>query len=670
MKFTKLLQFFSIAIVLSLLVMLIPATPALAARDIELFDEDGDSIDEAKIGDEITIIGDGFTASDSSTDTTRLVDIFLSSDEAERADVIDIHVEDYEDYLAVAIDDYGEFEYSFNVPAELDDGEDDVDVEIGETYYVYVTHSYLYTTPLVHSTFIEAVAELTIIGGGAISLDYTSGPVGTEVQITGTSFSSDKDISIFYDSIAVTPEAGSDVETDSDGDFVSYILIPDGTAGAHTILVTVSGSSLTATFTVEPEITISPTSGEAEAQVTVSGTGFGRRTTVNLYFNNQPWGTALCDAEGSFTTVPPLAVLTGLPAGIYDIDAEDSQGEAETYFTVIVPPPVASPAAFTVSNLTVQPAEIEPGGVVAITALVSNTGGSSGTHDVVLNINGVEEAQESVTVAAGGSQTVSFSVTKTELGEYSVALANLSGSFTVVEAEPPEPPAPTYQAKISNDSGKVGMYLGVNGSGFVANGTVTVSYDDTVMASANTDNYGIFLVTFQVPAGAPGAHTVTVTDGAVSEEITFTLEAEPTSPPPIPSPLLPQMGVNVEQPVSFDWADVTGDVSPITYTLQIATGKDFTNASMVLEKTAITLSQYTLTEEEFLKLVPQEAPYYWRLRAVDAASTEGSWTGTGEFYIAPGFSLPDWALYTLMGLGALVIFAVGYWLGRRTAYYY
>jgi len=56
-------------------------------------------------------------------------------------------------------------------------------------------------------------------------------------------------------------------------------------------------------------------------------------------------------------------------------------------------------------------------------------------------INGVKEAEKSVTVAAGGSQSVSFSVTREDAGTYSVVVDGLSGSFTVVEAvAPPGPP--------------------------------------------------------------------------------------------------------------------------------------------------------------------------------------------------------------------------------------
>jgi hypothetical protein len=96
------------------------------------------------------------------------------------------------------------------------------------------------------------------------------------------------------------------------------------------------------------------------------------------------------------------------------------------------PPTPTAPAAFSVSSLTVTPVEVEPGDTVTITVLVANTGGESGSYAVVLKIDGVKEAEETVTIAAGSSQTVTFSVTGEEAGSYTVAVDGLSGSFTVV----------------------------------------------------------------------------------------------------------------------------------------------------------------------------------------------------------------------------------------------
>ena len=80
---------------------------------------------------------------------------------------------------------------------------------------------------------------------------------------------------------------------------------------------------------------------------------------------------------------------------------------------------------------------------------------------------------------------------------------------------------------------------------------------------------------------------------------------EPAAPP-TPQPLLPLGGDKPEQPVQFDWADVIDPSLPLTYTLQIARDENFTD--MVLERTGLTESAYTMAEEEKLESTKKESP--------------------------------------------------------------
>ena len=94
-----------------------------------------------------------------------------------------------------------------------------------------------------------------------------------------------------------------------------------------------------------------------------------------------------------------------------------------------------TPPSFSVSNLSVEPTEVGLNETVTISVSVTNTGGSQGSHNVVLNIDGVQEAIETVTIAAGGSQSVTFSVTRGDAETYAVTIGSLSGSFTVISTE-------------------------------------------------------------------------------------------------------------------------------------------------------------------------------------------------------------------------------------------
>ncbi len=187
-----------------------------------------------------------------------------------------------------------------------------------------------------------------------------------------------------------------------------------------------------------------------------------------------------------------------------------------TTFAIIgtVTPP--APAAFSVSSLSVLPAEVEPGETVTITMSVANTGGESGSYTVVLKINGVKGAEETVTIAAGESQDVSFSVTREEADTYAVTVDGLSGSFSVVPPEPAtfsvsylsvsprlevEPgETVTITVLVANTGGESGSYtvvLKING--------VKEAEERITVAAGGTET-----VAFSVTREEPGNYTVDV----------------------------------------------------------------------------------------------------------------------------------------------------------------
>ena len=348
--------------------------------------------------------------------------------------------------------------------------------------------------------------------------------------------------------------ASGDGETDSDGDFTSTIIIPESTAGKHTITVTdKTGSKAEAGFTMKEEITATPTKGVAGDTVTVNGTGFGKKVNVTIKFDGDELATATTNNDGSFQVTFTLP-MEG--AGTYFIEAEDEEKNV---------------------------------GKVALTA------------------------------AAG--------------------------------------------IKLSQTSGNVGTEVTISGTGFRPNANITISYapDFATVARITADANGGFSATFKVPKSNAGQHTITATDFTNMVKAMFTMES---TPPLVPTPLLPLDGDKAKSPVHFDWGDVP-DPSGVTYTLQIATDDKFNAGSMVLAKTGLTKSEYSLTKEERLKSTEKEAPYFWRIQAVDGAGNESGWSTPGPFYVDSTFELTGWILI-LVGIGGLLGLAIAYLLIRRT----
>jgi hypothetical protein len=539
-KGKRFLSILATAIILAMLIAVIPAAPALAAERITVTPDSGE------IDDYIEIECAGFTAGED-------VYFFFSSEEADEGDEIDDEVENYE-RIAIEYSADSSFTVDFDVPDELTDGEDDEDVESGD-YYVYATYE---------DYDIVAVDDFRVILI-EISISPDEGPVGTRVEVTGSGFEDDQDITIEFGSTDVDIEDGDD-ETDSDGEFTSYFLVPESVAGEHDITIDIGDDEAEAEFTVEPKITIDPEEGKVGDRIMVSGTGFGYREDVIITFDGDEVGGDETNSSGSFEApinVPELA------AEDYEVEAEDDDNNSAS-------------ATFTIS---------------------------------------------------------------TEV--------NIS---------------PTTNA---NSPGYVGMEITISGTGFRPDYEITITYtSEPVVFTTVSESDGSFSYTFEVPPSQGGEHTITASDGTITQSVEFYME---TIPPDTPPPLLPYMDDKADSQAYFDWEDVTTNIDgqpeqslPITYELQIATNENFT--SPLVNKKGITTSEYTLTEDEALESTSDEIPtYYWRVRAVDSASNASKWTGAGRFTVgfSFGFDMSGWLLYVLIGIGAVVLFFVGFWLGRR-----
>ncbi|MFC2025423.1 IPT/TIG domain-containing protein [Chloroflexota bacterium] len=620
---TRVSRILALALTLALLAVALSATAALAAEELDVSPDDGE------IGDEFELEGYDFNvASD--------YDIYFSDESAAVGEEIDEDVINYEYLGEITTDGLGEFwgEY-FDVPDKLTDG-DEVKKVRGDTHYIYATNANDETIQARTTFRVEVTAEIT--------LDPDDGVVGTPVEVTGSGFDANEDIVVEYGGHDIDIESG-DSDTDSDGEFSFTINIPESTAGDHTVKVIGDDSDLEAdaTFTVEPQIAISSDSGAAGDDVTVSGTGFGDEVDITITFDDDEVVTdETTNSKGSFE-----ATFAALPRneGSYAIKAEDEDDNSdEATFTVAV-------ATTSLSSTT---------GSVGDEITVTGAGFKASNSISALFDN---ELVSSVTTDDYGKFTTSFNIPARAAGTYVVKVSDGTNTaqvnFSITTSASISPVTTTASP------GYVGIELTVSGVGFVPAGTVTITYDGNQIKTATVNANGTFSASFKVSAGSGGEHTVIATDDINTKQLTFVMESNPPSTPP---PLKPEMDIKAKAQAYFDWEDVT-DPSGVTYTLQIATDESFTENSMVLEKVGIILSEYTLSKEEKLESVSKEAPYYWRVKAVDGASNESQWTGTGAFYVGFSLGLHQGIIYTLFGVGTFLIGIFGFWLGRKTAYY-
>jgi hypothetical protein len=110
---------------------------------------------------------------------------------------------------------------------------------------------------------------------------------------------------------------------------------------------------------------------------------------------------------------------------------------------------------------------------------------------------------------------------------------------------------------------------------------------------------------------------------------------------------------------------VTDSNGGITYTLQIS--KDNTFTTVLIEKKGLTTPTYTLdtqNPQEKLKSASNNAPYYWRVQAIDAASNASNWTAPKSFLV--GLTFGDYAVYIIFAVIAVMLGVIGFILGRIT----
>jgi len=194
---------------------------------------------------------------------------------------------------------------------------------------------------------------------------------------------------------------------------------------------------------------------------------------------------------------------------------------------------IPTAAQFTLSNLSVSPAHVGVGSTVTVQVAVNNVGELEGSTTVDLLVNGVKEQTKTVTLAGVASTTVSFTVTKTTVGSYTVKVGDLTVSFTVVK--PPAPAAFTFtdlvvspaevkpggEVTVSVTVKNIGELSGTYSAELKIDGLTKETKTGTLTGGASTT------LTFKVSSQDQRIHVLQIGDATVS----FTVTAPPPTPP-------------------------------------------------------------------------------------------------------------------------------------------
>ncbi|GED11348.1 choice-of-anchor G family protein [Cellulosimicrobium cellulans] len=453
----------------------------------------------ANPGDEVTVDGTGYTP-----DSTVTVEI------RDESGAVIATVED------VPTDGEGGFTSPITVPAGTTPGDYTV-VGIDDT------------------TSTEAETPLTVEAAPitpAVTVDPTTVPAGTPTNVTGTGYTPNATVTVeVRDTEGTVAATLTDVPTDGEGGFTTPITVPADTTPGDYLVVGIDDTTTTEAetpftveaATIEPTITVDPTTAVPGDEVTVDGTGYTPDSTVTVEIRDGS-GTVIetvedvpTDGEGNFTS--PITVPESTTPGDYVVVGIDdtTSTEAETPLTV--------EAAAITPTVTVDPATVPAGTPTTVT-------GTGYTPDATVTVE-VRDSEGTVvatltdvpTDGEGGFTSPITVPADSAPGDYVVVGID---DTTTTEAETPltvEAAAIEPTITVDPTTANPGDEVTVDGAGYTPDATVTVEIRDgsgTVIETVEdvpTDGEGDFTSPITVPADTtPGDYTVVGIDDTTETE--------------------------------------------------------------------------------------------------------------------------------------------------------
>lgn len=335
----------------------------------------------------------------------------------------------------------------------------------------------------------------------AMSLDTTSGRVGTTVNAGGTGYGANETVRLYLDAVSGANQIGQ-ATTNGSGAWSTSVTIPDAVGGGHPIIGrgATSGKQVTQTFTVTSYLNRTPYTGPPGTTINLTVQGFGANETVRVTFDTTTGpllANVATNARGTGSTTFPLPAASN--------GWHDYVGVGQTSGLV------AWGALYIERLLTASPAGGAPG-----TPINASAQGFPANANITLawnQVNGSGGTQVCAGATDGnGSYSCSFPIPQVGAGSYPlVATANGRTASTTIGVTGPA------SVSVAPASAPVGANIRLTVGGFAPNETVNFSWDSsgTAWQSGTTDGNGALNFPALVPQLGLGGHTLKAT-GATS----------------------------------------------------------------------------------------------------------------------------------------------------------
>ena len=122
---------------------------------------------------------------------------------------------------------------------------------------------------------------------------------------------------------------------------------------------------------------------------------------------------------------------------IYEALSSATRTALYPYFDAVTVANLPHLGEFTVTDLTLSDTTVAPGTSVTVTGVLSNIGSDTDSTTVTISVDGTEIDSDIVTLDSGESTTVTWVITKTDEGTYTVDVMGETETFTVEAAVTP-----------------------------------------------------------------------------------------------------------------------------------------------------------------------------------------------------------------------------------------
>jgi hypothetical protein len=426
-----------------------------------------------------------------------------------------------------------------------------------------------------------------------MTVSPTTAVVGTTVTFNGTSYAAKSPVSVSW-----SQGTACTATTNAKGTFSCSYTIPQMYIGGQTFTGTDGNSGAgSATFTIVPQMTVSPTSGPAGTSVTFTGTGFQAAYGGSQY--------AVTWQAGSVTACHGGGSGVGSWSCTYTIPAGTSAGSYT--FTGSDPYPHTATARFTVGpELTLNP----PSGLVGSVVGINGTSYAASSSVIVQWSGGTACTS---TTDAGGSFSCNFTVPSgTSGGVYTFTGTDSASNKATASFTDPA------RLSVTPLSDPVGKSVTFKGTGYAGGLSVLVNWSGGTACTATTNGAGVFSCTFRVPATPAGSYIFNGTDANTNTatakfRIASRLVATPTSGTVGSVAIFSGTGYSARSSVTVGWTGgtaCTATTSAVgsfscTFTLPQTAGQLYTfTATDTSSRKATT----TFTVNPSLKSSPSSGP--------------------------------------------------------------